>query len=32
MDLYATPQGLWVPSDTEEIAGEIHKRIAFFPL
>jgi Domain of unknown function (DUF5122) beta-propeller len=32
MDLYATPQGLWVPSDTEQIAGEIHKRIAFFPL
>ena len=22
MDLYATPQGLWVPSDTEQIGGE----------
>lgn len=32
MDLYATPQGLWVPSDTEHIGGETHKRIAFFPL
>jgi hypothetical protein len=32
MDLYATPQGLWVPSDTEQIGGETHKRIAFFPL
>jgi len=32
MDLYATPQGLWVPSDSEQIGGETHKRIAFFPL
>ena len=32
MDLYATPQGLWVASDTEQIGGETHKRIAFFPL
>jgi hypothetical protein len=32
MDLYATPQGLWVPSDTEKIGGETHKRIAFLPL
>jgi hypothetical protein len=32
MDLLATPQGLWVPSDTEHIGGETHKRIAFFPL
>jgi hypothetical protein len=32
MDLLDTPQGLWVPSDTEHIGGETHKRIAFFPL
>jgi hypothetical protein len=32
MDLYATPQGLWVASDSEQIGGETHKRIAFFPL
>ena len=32
MDLVATPQGLWVASDTEQIGGETHKRIAFFPL
>jgi hypothetical protein len=32
MDLLATPQGLWVPSDTEHIGGETHRRIAFFPL
>ena len=32
MDLVATPQGLWVPSDTGQIGGESHRRIAFFPL
>jgi Domain of unknown function (DUF5122) beta-propeller len=28
----ATDQGLWVGSDTDEIGGEVHARLAFFPL
>ena len=28
----ATDEGLWVGSDTDEIGGEIHARLAFFPL
>jgi len=31
-DLLATSTGLWVASDTDRIGGEIHKKIAFFPL
>jgi hypothetical protein len=32
-DMLATPQGLWVGSDTDRIGGwTIHPRIAFFPL
>lgn len=30
--LFATAQGLWVGSDTNNIGGERHARIAFFPL
>lgn len=30
--LFATSQGLWVGSDTEQIGGETHGRIAFMPL
>lgn len=31
-DLLLTPAGLWVPSDTIHIGGEIHERLAFLPL
>ncbi len=31
-DLLATPTGLWVGSDTDRIGGEIHRKLAFFPL
>ncbi|WP_162259877.1 PKD domain-containing protein [Nocardioides sp. Soil777] len=30
--LHATPQGLWVGSDTNSLGGERHARIAFMPL
>jgi hypothetical protein len=30
--LVATPEGLWVGNDTDEIGGEYHARLAFFPL
>ncbi len=30
--LYATPQGLWVGSDTRRIAGELRQRVALMPL
>jgi len=31
-DLVATPGGLWVGNDTDQIGHEFHARIAFFPL
>jgi hypothetical protein len=31
-DLYVTPQGLWVGSDTNRIGGETRRRIALLPL
>jgi beta-propeller uncharacterized protein DUF5122 len=31
-DLLLTPAGLWVPSDSTHIGGEIHERLAFLPL
>ncbi len=31
-DLFATPDGLWVGSDTDRIGGETRRKIAFFPL
>jgi hypothetical protein len=31
-DLYVTPQGLWVGSDTNRIGGETRRRIALMPL
>ncbi|MQA93423.1 MAG: PKD domain containing protein [Streptosporangiales bacterium] len=31
-DLTVTPDGLWVGSDTEQFAGETHRRLAFLPL
>jgi hypothetical protein len=31
-DMLATPQGLWVASDTRRIAGETRERIALMPL
>jgi hypothetical protein len=31
-DLLLTSAGLWVPSDTIHIGGEIHERLAFLPL
>jgi PKD repeat protein len=31
-DFLATPTGLWVGSDTDNVGGEYHPRIAFFPL
>ena len=31
-DLLATSTGLWVGDDTNQIGGETHKRLAYFPL
>lgn len=31
-DTLVTAKGVWLASDTELIGGEVHKRIAFFPL
>jgi hypothetical protein len=31
-DIYATPEGLWIGSDTDQVAGEYHAKVAFFPL
>ena len=31
-DLYVTPQGLWVGSDTNRIGGETRRRIALMPI
>lgn len=31
-DMIATPQGLWVGSDTDTFAGETRRKIAFLPL
>jgi PKD repeat protein len=31
-DMLATSTGLWVGSDTDQIGGETHRKIAFFPL
>ncbi len=31
-DMFATDEGLWVGSDTDQIGGETHRKIAFFPL
>jgi hypothetical protein len=31
-DLYVTPAGLWVGSDTSRIGGETHRRIALMPV
>ena len=30
--LLATPQGLWIGSDTDYVGGEYHPRLAFFPI
>lgn len=30
-DLMATPQGLWMASDTDETGGETHEKLAMFP-
>lgn len=31
-DMLATSDGLWIGSDTDRVAGEVHKKLAFFPL
>lgn len=31
-DLMATPQGLWMASDTDETGGETHQKLAMFPV
>jgi hypothetical protein len=31
-DLLVTPDGLWMGSDTDRVANELHGRIAFFPI
>lgn len=31
-DMLATDTGLWIGSDTDVVAGEIHRKLAFFPL
>lgn len=31
-DMVATPDGLFVGSDTDQIGGETHRKVAFFPL
>ena len=31
-EIYATPAGLWIGSDTSTVAGEFHGKIAFFPV
>jgi hypothetical protein len=31
-EIYSTPAGLWIGSDTSTTAGEFHGKIAFFPL
>lgn len=31
-EIYATPTGLWIGSDTSRVAGEYHGKIAYFPL
>jgi hypothetical protein len=31
-DMYTTSAGLWIGSDTDHVAGEVHEKIAFFPL
>jgi hypothetical protein len=31
-EIYASPAGLWIGSDTSTTAGEFHGKIAFFPL
>ena len=31
-DLLLTPQGLWVASDTTQLAGQLHERLGLFPL
>ncbi|MGH9036529.1 MAG: hypothetical protein ACRD0O_12270, partial [Acidimicrobiia bacterium] len=30
--LASSPEGLWVGSDTDRIGGELHQKLAFFPL
>ena len=30
-DMVATSAGLWVGSDTDQIGGETHRKLAFFP-
>ena len=30
--LYPTQQGLWLGSDTDVVAGETHRKLAFFPI
>ena len=30
-DMVATSNGLWVGSDTDQIGGEVHRKLAFFP-
>jgi PKD repeat protein len=31
-DIYATSAGLWIGNDTNEVADEVHGKLAFFPL
>ncbi|MCB0919399.1 MAG: PKD domain-containing protein [Actinobacteria bacterium] len=31
-DIHSTDQGLWIGSDTDWVAGEQHRKLAFFPL
>ena len=31
-DIFATERGLWIGSDTNYVAGELHRKVAFFPL